>query len=148
MPFRQSIAAKLIAIVVGVVLLTLTAATIGSLHREVGRFNDFQKEELLATAQILSSSVATPLATEDITAVRATLTSIGRLENILLVQVQNATDDAVAEMGQAVILPLAIKQRKSLVMRSQLLWKGLTLSLLRLAWVVVPVLVRHRSLQK
>ena len=103
--FSNSIAAKLIAIVVGVVVLTITLTTAGSVNRELRNFNDFYKGELRATAQILSSSVATPLANGDINAVNATLTAIARLDNILLVQVRDVARKPVAEMGQAVILP-------------------------------------------
>lgn len=77
--FRNSIGAKLITIVVGVVLLSISVTTATSLHREVSNFNGSFTAELLGTAQILASSVASPLANNDKSAVQGTLTAIARL---------------------------------------------------------------------
>ena len=117
-PQRGSIAGKLMVLIVGVVLTTVTITTMDSLRREIAGFNDFTKRDLTGTAQVLASAVATPMAADDSQSVRSVLTAMARLDGVMSLKVAAPDGATYAQMGQAVILPeknIAVEEEASLI---------------------------------
>lgn len=91
-------------LIILVVLVTVSLAVAGSVHRELNSFNTARKSELQETALILSSSIAGHVALDDRSGAQSVLTSIARMEGVLLVRVERGDGSLFTEMGQAIIL--------------------------------------------
>ena len=104
---RRSIRAKLaLLIAASVGAAVFIAFAIGS-AREIGRFGEAKRAELTATAEILATSVADPVANGDRIAARRALNAIGRVPRVRYAEIRDADNRIFAEAGTGVALASA-----------------------------------------
>ncbi len=104
---RRSIRAKLALLIAASVGAAVFIAFAVSSVREIGRFGEAKRAELTATAEILATSVADPVANGDRVAARQALNAIGRIPQVRYAEIRDASDRTFAEAGTGVALALA-----------------------------------------
>ncbi|MBL8588605.1 MAG: response regulator [Methylobacteriaceae bacterium] len=96
-----SIRKKLLALLAGTVALTQIATLGVAAWQELTRSAETRRDVLLATSQVLATSVAAAVAERDANRVYAAMRSIGRIPGLLYVGVVDRDGRALADLGAA-----------------------------------------------
>jgi two-component system, NarL family, sensor histidine kinase BarA len=103
-PSSLSIRSRLIAVIVGCVLLAVSVNLAATTWRDAGTYTTQRTQQLQATATVIATSIAAYVADKEYSSVQQTLSAVARIEDANVARVYDASGSIVAQIGTSVVL--------------------------------------------